>query len=49
MFLVTRLGALRLPVDERLEVWFDEMLRAPHVVHVMGLCAFTMRYTLRAR
>ncbi len=49
MFLVTRLGALRLPVDERLEVWFDDVLRATHVVHVVGLRAFTMRYTLRRR
>jgi hypothetical protein len=46
MFLVTALGALRLPVDERLEVWFDGEVRATHDVHVLGLHAFTLTYTV---
>jgi hypothetical protein len=49
MFLVTRLGAFRLPVDERLEVWSDGALRATHDVHVLGLHAFTLRYSLERR
>jgi hypothetical protein len=49
MFLVTRLGAMRLPVNERIAVWFDDGLRATHEVHVMGLHAFTLGYTMRKK
>jgi hypothetical protein len=47
MFLVTALlPPLRLPVNEQLEVWFDGELRARHDVHVLGLHAFTLSYTM---
>jgi hypothetical protein len=49
MFLVTRLGPLRLPVDERLEVWADAgdgSISARHRVRVFGLAAFTLDYAI---
>lgn len=47
MFLVTTLGALRLPMRERIEVWVEgEALRAEHDVWVCGRPCVTLRYAL---
>lgn len=47
MFLVTPLGALRLPLRERIDVWVDgEALRAEHRVWVLGLPCVTLDYAL---
>ena len=49
MFLATPLGALRLPVDERIDVWVTEAgeLRARHATRVGGLACFTLAYAIR--
>jgi hypothetical protein len=47
LFLATPWGPLRLPCDERIEVWAEESgapLRARHTLHVCGLKAFTLEY-----
>lgn len=51
MYLVTPLGALRLPLSERLEVWRDEggALRATHVARLVGLTCFTIAYAIEPR
>ncbi len=47
MFLVTPLGALRLPLRERIDVWADgESLRAEHRVWILGLRCVTLSYAL---
>ena len=47
MFLVTPLGALRLPLRERIDVWVDGgALRAVHRVWVLGLPCVTLEYAL---
>ncbi len=49
LFLATPLGAIRLPVDERIDVWVtdDGALHARHATHVVGLPCFTLAYALR--
>lgn len=50
MFLVTPLGALRLPLRERIEVWVDgDALRAEHRVWMLGLPCVTLSYALSRR
>lgn len=50
IYLVTALGAVRLPVSETIEVRADGgALRALHQFRVLGLRAFTLRYELRDR
>lgn len=50
MFLATRFGPLRLPVQERIDVWADAgALRALHAVRVLGLRCVTLEYTLTRR
>lgn len=47
MFLVTPLGALRLPMWERIDVWADgDSLRAEHRVRILGLRCVTLSYAL---
>jgi len=47
MFLVTRVGALRLPLSERIDVWPEgEALRAEHRVRLFGLRCVTLTYAL---
>ena len=48
MFLVTRIGPIRLPIDERLSVAAKEdgSIAAEHAVRVLGLRAFTLHYTV---
>lgn len=48
MFLSTAWGALRLPVNERIAVWFEEgALRARHETRVFGMRAFALDYAIR--
>jgi hypothetical protein len=49
MFLATPLGPLRLPMDERIDVWVDDggMLQAQHATRVCGLACFTLAYAIR--
>lgn len=49
IFLATPIGPLRLPVDERIDVWADDegRLRARHATRVFGLRAFTLAYAMR--
>jgi hypothetical protein len=50
MFLSTAWGALRLPVNERIAVWFEEgALRARHETRVCGMRAFALEYAIRAK
>jgi hypothetical protein len=51
MFLATPLGPLRLPLDERIDVWVGEdgALRARHATRVCGLPCFTLEYAIRER
>ncbi len=50
MFLVTRLGPLRLSVDETILVRHDgEGLVATHATRVAGLACFTLRYRIHRR
>jgi hypothetical protein len=51
LFLVTRLGPVRLPVDERIDVWAAAAgeLRARHATRVCGLACFTLSYAIRIR
>ena len=47
MYLSTPLGPLRLPVDERIDVWMgDGGVMACHQVRVLGLRAFTLDYAI---
>jgi hypothetical protein len=50
LFLVTPLGALRLPVNERIDVWTSEAgdLRARHATWVCGLACLTFNYALKS-
>lgn len=48
MFLLTPFGPLRLPLEERIEVWVDEAgaLRAEHSTRLFGLICFRLHYRL---
>jgi hypothetical protein len=50
VYLATPLGLLRLPLNERIEVWVDERekLHAKHELFVLGLRAFCLRYAIAA-
>jgi YndJ-like protein len=49
LFLATPFGAVRLPMNERIDVWVadDGALCARHATHVLGLRCFTLAYALR--
>jgi hypothetical protein len=51
MFLATRMGPIRLPIDERLAVAArtDGSIQAEHAVRVIGLRAFTLHYTVKRK
>jgi hypothetical protein len=48
VFLATPLGPVRLPLDERIDVWATPAgeLRARHATRVCGLACFTLSYTI---
>ncbi|MDP2344343.1 MAG: YndJ family protein [Deltaproteobacteria bacterium] len=48
VFIATRFGPLRLPINERIDVWVDDDggVRALHVTHVLGLRCMTLSYAL---
>ena len=50
VYLMTALGVLRLPMNERIRVWVDENedLHAEHELHVLGMRAFRLRYAIAA-
>ena len=51
LFLATSLGPVRLPVNERIDVWVTDEgeLRARHATRVLGLPCFTLAYSMRLR